>query len=225
MAKILLAEDDNQVSSMIVDWLKNENHIVEVAGDGDDAYGRLLASSYDLLIFDWDMPKLTGIELCRRFRQEGGKTPIIMLTGKGGIDYKEQGLDAGADDYIPKPFDLRELSARIRAVLRRPTVLQSKILSLRGLSLNTVERQVYRDGRPIELLGREFSILEFLMHHPNQTFSLEALQNRIWPSDSEASEDAIRVHVFRIRKKIEIDGQRPIIKTLHRQGYMFDALE
>jgi DNA-binding response OmpR family regulator len=225
LAKILLADDDNAVAEMVVQWLKSENHIVEVVGNGEDASYRLVASSYDLVILDWDMPLMTGVEVCKKFRSEGGKTPIVILTGKRSIDDKEQGLDSGADDYIPKPFELRELSARIRALLRRPIALQTKILAARGLEFDTTKRQLSRNGKPIALLSRELSILEFLMLHPNQIFSLEALQNSIWPSDSEASAEAIRVHVFRIRKKIETDGEEPIIKTMHRQGYMFDTTE
>jgi DNA-binding response OmpR family regulator len=225
MAKILVADDDRQVGEMVADWLKNENHIVELAVDGVDADERMAVSTYDLFILDWDMPRMTGVDLCRKFRLKGGTTPIIMLTAKTSLDEKEQGLDAGADDYISKPFQLRELSARIRAIFRRPALIQAKVLKMRGLEFDTTTRQLHRKVERIELLGRELSILEFLMLHPNQVFSLEALQARIWPSDSEASPEAIRVHVFRIRSKIEIDGEPAIIKTVHRQGYMFDAEE
>jgi OmpR-family two-component system manganese-sensing response regulator len=223
MAKILLVEDDVKMSLLVADWLKTESHIVEVANDGRDAHERLALSVYDLLIFDWDMPYKSGIELCKSFRSKGGTTPIIMLTGKVGLDEKELGLDAGADDYVTKPFELRELSARIRAVLRRPPTIEASLLKCRGLQLDVHAREVSKDGKAIDLLPREIAVLEFLMRNPNQVFSIEALQTRIWPSDSETSPDALRVHIARIRNKIDDHGETPVIKTIRGEGYMLDA--
>lgn len=225
MAKILLAEDDIRMSQIIADWLIGEGYIVEVTHDGRDAKERLCLSVYDLLILDWDMPHMTGIELSKYFRQSGGQTPIIMLTGKSKIDDKEIGLDSGTDDYITKPFELRELSARIRAVLRRPAVVKPKILRCAGLELDILAREVRKDGKPVEMMPRELSVLEFLMLNANQVFSIEALQARIWPSDSETSPYALRVHIARIRNKIEDDDEKPFIKTIRGEGYMFDARE
>jgi two-component system, OmpR family, manganese sensing response regulator len=222
VAKILLAEDDPKISQLVADWLQGEDYIVELAVDGADATERLALSEYDLLIIDWNMPHVTGIELCRKFRQSGGKTPIIMLTGKGKLDDKEQGLDSGADDYLTKPFELRELSARIRAILRRPAVLAPDVLKCRGLELDVHARELRKDGKVIDLLPREVAVLEFLMRNTNQVFSIEALQTRIWPSDSETSPDALRVYIARIRSKIDDHGDKPIIKTVRGEGYMLD---
>jgi OmpR-family two-component system manganese-sensing response regulator len=223
MAKILLVEDDFKIRLLVADWLKSESHIVEVANDGRDANERLALSVYDLLIVDWDMPHISGIELCKTFRSTGGKTPIIMLTGKGKLDDKELGLDAGADDYLIKPFELRELSARIRAVLRRPPTVEASVLKCRDLELNVHAREVSKHGQTIDLLPREIAVLEFLMRNPNQVFSIEALQTRIWPSDSETSPDALRVYIARIRSKIDDHGENPMIKTIRGEGYMLDA--
>lgn len=223
MPKILLAEDDVKVREAVADWLKNEDYIVEAVGNGEEASDRLTASSYDLLLLDWDMPGITGIELCRRFRKSGGTTPIIILTGKRELDDKEQGLDSGADDYITKPFELRELSARIRAVMRRPAAVEPDTLRMRGLELDCRARELRLNGKVIELLPRELAVLEFLMRHPNQVFNIEALQRRIWPSDSETSPEALRVYIARIRNKIEVDSPSPTIKTIRGEGYLFDA--
>jgi len=222
MAKILVAEDDLKLCEMTSDWLKAEDHIVESAVDGADASERLKISTYDLLILDWDMPFITGVELCKSFRQSGGTTPILILTGKDAVDNKIEGLDSGADDYLTKPFNLRELSARVKALLRRPVVMQNQVLKCRNLELDTSARQVRKDGHVIELFPRELALLEFLIKHSNQVFSLEALQERIWPSDSETSPETLRVHIARLRTKIETEGQAPILKTVHRQGYMLD---
>jgi DNA-binding response OmpR family regulator len=225
LAKILLAEDDEQLGQLVADFLSGEKYIVERATDGLDADERLSLSIYDLLILDWDMPGMTGVELCQKYRLSGGKAPVIMLTGKKLIADKEQGLDSGADDYLTKPFELRELSARIRALFRRPVVMQSSVLTCRNLSLDVLAKSVHKDGKPIELLPREIAILEFLMRNPNQVFSIEALQTRIWPSDSETSPDALRVHIARIRSKIGDEGNFPIIKTVRGHGYMLDNRE
>lgn len=223
MAKILLADDDKKLCDMIFDWLKKEGHIVDVALDGQEASDLLHAGSYDLLILDIAMPAISGIELCKQFRQAKGSAPVLILTGKTGIQDKVGGLDAGADDYLTKPFDVLELSARLRALLRRPVAIQDEVLRLRGLELDLHARRLTKDGKPLELFPREMALLEFFMKHPNQVFSLEALQERVWPSDSETSPESLRVNIARIRAKIETEGQNPILKTVHRQGYMFDS--
>ncbi|HEY9755063.1 MAG TPA: response regulator transcription factor [Oculatellaceae cyanobacterium] len=225
MAKILLAEDDVQTSRMVADWLEGEHHIVEVAYDGLDANERLSLGKFDVLILDWDMPQLSGLEVCRQFRSAGGTTPVIMLTGKTKTAEKEQGLDSGADDYLTKPFELRELSARIRAVLRRPAVVVSDVLKCRDVELHVNSREVRKQGKLIELLPREVAVLEFLLRNANQVFSIEALQTRIWPSDSETSPDALRVYIARIRSKLDDHGDKPMIKTIRGEGYLLDNRE
>ena len=223
MAKILLADDDRKLCEMISDWLKKESYIVEIAFDGQEATDRLAVSQYDLLILDWDMPFLSGIDVCKNFRQSQGTTPVLMLTGRTSVGHKIEGLDSGADDYLTKPFDLGELSARLRTLLRRPKTLQGSVLACRGLELDTLARRLTRQGQVIELFPREMALLEFFMKNPNQVFSLEAIQQRVWPSDSETSPESLRVNIARIRSRIEIEGEPPILKTVHRQGYMLDA--
>src|SRR5262249_15299663 len=147
VAKILLAEDDVDVASMVEDWLRHEHHTVETVGDGADALDRMRFYTFDLIILDWPLPKMTGLEAIQELRSKGGLTPILMLTGRDAVPDKTRGLDAGADDYLTKPFDGQELSARIRALLRRATKQTSNILQSRSLSLDTITHQVSRDGR------------------------------------------------------------------------------
>ena len=164
---------------------------------------------------------MSGVDVLRNFRASGGTTPAIMLTGKQALDDKEEGLDAGADDYITKPFHPRELSARMRAVLRRPRDVSADVLKFGDLALDAKAGRVYKSGTEVSLQPREFSLLEFLMRHPHETFSAEALLDRVWSSESDASTDAVRVIVTRLRNKIDTQGQDSFIRTAHRVGYSF----
>ena len=222
MAKILLAEDDTQLAALVEDWLKSDNHVVDHVETGTDAVDLLRASQFDLLILDWNIPGVSGVEVCNEYRNQGGTSPVLMLTGRDKIEDKEQGLDAGADDYLTKPFHLRELSARIRALLRRPPDMASNVIEHGRLVLDMSACRLLKDGQPIELFPKELALLEFLMRHPNKVFSIEALQERVWSSDSEASPETIRVHIARLRSKIQAEGEKPLLRTVHRQGYMLD---
>lgn len=220
MAKILIVEDDRDLGAMVVDWLTFEHHNVEIVHNGQEGLERLQISEYDAVILDWELPGLHGIDVVRQYRGGGGITPIIMLTGKGTIGDKEAGLDSGADDYLTKPFNMKELSARLRAVLRRPAGVASNILKVRDIEMDPGKYLVKKAGVEITLLPKEFSLLEFFMRHPNQVFSSEALIQRVWNSDSEATGDAIRTCLKRLRKKLGDDNDKePIIQTVHGVGY------
>jgi DNA-binding response OmpR family regulator len=220
MAKILIVEDDLDLGGMVVDWLRFEHYNVEIVHNGREGLERLQTSEYDAIILDWELPGMDGIEVCRRFRSEGGSSPIIMLTGKSAISEKEAGLDSGADDYLTKPFNMKELSARLRAVLRRPGGVVSNVLKVRDIEMDPSKYQVKKAGVEIQLLPKEFSLLEFFMRHPNQVFSSDALIQRVWHSDSEATGDAIRTCLKRLRKKLgDNDEKEPIIQTVHGVGY------
>lgn len=222
MAKILLVEDDLEVCEVVSDWLTDEHYTIDVVSSGSEAIERLRFDKYDVLIFDWQLPDLTGIEICKRFRSKGGNTPVLMLTGKSEITDKETGLDAGADDYLTKPFHPRELSARVRALLRRSGELKQNILTCGDIELDPQGFKVTKGGKEITLLPKEFALLEFFLRHPNQVFSPEALLDRVWSAESEASLDTIRVHITKLRGKIETEGQPSPIKTIHRQGYKWE---
>lgn len=223
MAKILLVEDDPEVCEVVTDWLVDEHYTVDVVNNGAEAIERLRFDKYDVLIFDWQLPDLTGIEICKKFRSKGGNTPVLMLTGKSEITDKETGLDAGADDYLTKPFHPRELSARVRALLRRSGDLKQNVLSCGDLELDPQGFKVTKGGKEVALLPKEFALLEFFLRHPNQVFSPEALLDRVWSAESEASPDTIRVHITKLRGKIDTEGQPSNIKTIHRQGYKWEV--
>ncbi len=167
------------------------------------------------------MPFVSGVELIHQFRSSGGKTPILMLTGRNSVPEKTEGLDAGADDYLTKPFDLNELSARLRALLRRPPEVNANVLKSSDLVLNPSTREVTLGDSPINLLPLEYSLLEFFMRHPNHVFSHNALVERVWKSESNATAEAVRTCVMALRKKITIAGKQSMIRTVHGTGYKF----
>jgi DNA-binding response OmpR family regulator len=224
MAKILLVEDDTDLSGRVQEWLSFEQHAVEAVFDGLEAGQRLRIYSYEVVILDWDLPKCTGIEVCKEFRSRGGSTPILMLTGKGSINEKETGLDAGADDYLTKPFHLKELSARIRALLRRPVASYTGATLKAGpLELDPSTRRVTKSGDELTLLPKEYALLEFFLRHPNEVFSPDALLNRVWNSESDASTDTIYTYIKMLRKKITPEAPSSMIKTVHGVGYRLEV--
>ncbi len=219
MAKILLVEDDEDLCTTICDRLKAEQHIIEVVHDGNEGSDRLRLYAYDFVILDWNLPGKIGPEICREYRNHGGSTPVLMLTGKGEVHDKETGLDAGADDYLTKPFSTRELAARIRAILRRPAVVIDECLQEGKVVLNTVKHTVAVNGTSIHLHPKEFAILELLLKHKNQVFSTDSLLDRLWKSESEATVDSVRTTIKRLRQKVDIEGESSLIKTVHGVGY------
>ncbi|MBC7999202.1 MAG: response regulator transcription factor [Leptolyngbya sp.] len=222
MAKVLVIEDEPDFSDLIGGWLKTEHHTVETVDNGEDGLDRLKFYKYDIIILDWVLPGLSGVEVCSNYRSTGGTTPILMLTSKKHVDEKSAGLDAGADDYLTKPFELKELSARVRALLRRPTAFSGSILQAGSLALEPNSFKVTRGGAEIALLPKEFALLEFLMRHPGQVFSAEAILDRVWTSESEASPETIRTYIKRLRKKLDVEGQPSILGTVHGVGYKLD---
>lgn len=219
MAKILLVEDDWELSNSCKDWLAHELHVVETLVDGKEAAHRLKMYKYDVIVLDWDLPSLSGLDVCQQYRADGGAVPILMMTGKDTIDDKTKGLDSGADDYITKPFHLRELSARIRALLRRPSIALGSKLKVGTLELDPQLRQVFMDGNEIQLLPREFALLEFLMRHQGEVFSPEHLLNRVWSSESESSINTVYTYIKTLRRKISQDGVDSPIVNVHGVGY------
>lgn len=219
MAKILLVEDDLDLCTTICDRLKAEQHLIEVVHDGKEGADRLRLYSYDFVILDWNLPGMIGPEICREYRHRGGSTPVLMLTGRGEVQDKETGLDAGADDYLTKPFSTRELAARIRAILRRPAAVLDDCLTEGNVTLNTVKHTVQVAGEPVHLHPKEFAILELLLKNRTQVFSADALLDRLWKSESDATVDSVRTTIKRLRQKIDREGQSSLIKTVHGIGY------
>jgi len=222
MAKILLVEDEVDLSDLVREWLKSEKHVVELVETGEEAVDRLKFYKYDVVILDWVLPGKSGLSVCQEYRAMGGTTPILFLTAKNMITEKEAGLDAGSDDYLTKPFDIKELSARIRALLRRPQVFSGSVLVAGPLELDTSSRKVLYHGIELQLLPKEFALLEFLMKHQNKVFSSEALIERVWNSESDASPEVIRTYIKRLRKRLDVEGQPSLLQTVHGVGYKLE---
>jgi DNA-binding response OmpR family regulator len=220
LAKLLVVEDNLDLAQTIADGLKAERHVVEVAHNGIDGLEFLRLGKFDVIVLDWEMPGMTGIELLRRFRLSGGEAYVIMLTGRSEIEDKESGLNTGADDYLTKPFEIRELAARVRAVLRRQAGAPSPTLSVRDIVLDPVKYQVSKAGKAIHLLPRDFALLEFFMRHPGEMFSVDTIITRVWEHDSEASPEGLRVAIRRLRKALD-DGDLAdsTIENVPRVGY------
>ena len=219
MAKILLVEDDKELAKVTVGWLQGESHTVDVVHDGAEGLDRLKFYFFDVAILDWELPSMNGPEICREFRSSGGNTPILMLTGKSELNDKVAGFDAGADDYLTKPFHPRELSVRLRALLTRPAQRVQNVLKAGDLELDPAGHSVRKGGTLLHLMPREFSLLELFMRHPEKTFSADVILDRVWSSNSEVSTDVVKVYVAKLRRKIEDKDGPPIIVTVHGVGY------
>jgi len=220
MAKILLVEDDDILGDQITNWLENEHHNVEFCSDGLEGAEKLEYHKYDVVVIDWGLPNLSGIEIIRKFRAAGGLTPVLILTGKGQVHEKEEGLEAGADDYVTKPFEIRELSARIKALLRRPQNFVGTRMEAPGLIIDTNEHRAYCGSCEVSLQPKEFDLLEFLVRHKGRVVKTQALLEHVWSSDSFVTSETIYTYVRALRKKIdEAGGNSNIIQTVRGVGY------
>lgn len=219
MAKILVVEDDKQVGSVLLDVLSHEHYLTDLATTLSDARHYLKISAYDMILLDWELPDGSGVDLCRDLRRSGDPIPILMLTGRTSINDKATGLDIGADDYLTKPFELPELLARIRSLLRRLWRDKGERLKFGPLEMDIQTRQVFRDGKELKLLRKEFDLLELLMRNQNSCFSTEMLLQKLWGGDTEAGSDAVFQCIRRLRRKLD-EGEGPSIVHLeHGQGY------
>ena len=224
MAKILVVEDNLDLKEMLRTLLEHDHHRVETLSDGTEASYALQLDKFDLIILDWELPGKHGVDLCREFRGRGGLTPVLILTGRREIDDKEAGFDSGADDYLTKPFHPRELLSRVKALLRRVGAqMQDDVLKVADLEMDPAKFTVKRGGKDLNLLPREFSLLEFMLRHPEQVFSNEALLERVWQSDSESTAEAVRSTMKRLRKKLDGEFDIKLIHTVHGVGYILKS--
>lgn len=219
MAKILVVEDDASMAAVIRDRLRADSHEVELVLNGADGLERTRISEYDAIVLDWELPEFSGVEICKDLRARGKTTPVLMLTGKKLIRDKEEGFAVGADDYLTKPFHIKELSLRIQSLLRRAQGRATSVLKLGDLILDVDTKKVTKAGKSLPLLPRELALLEFLLAHPDQYFTTEALLTRLWPSDSTASPEALRQSVKRLRTQIDSPDQVSMIRNVHGLGY------
>ncbi len=224
VSKILLVEDDIRTVEDLSDWLRRDGHTVDTVLNGTEALEWLKTYEFDVVILDWNLPDLDGVSVCRLYRLSGGKAPVLILTGRSETESKEMGLDSGADDYVVKPPDMRELSARIRALLRRSTNVAPSVLRFGEITLMPASRKVSNKGEAVDLSPKEFAVLEFLMRHQGIVFSAADLLERVWNSDSEASYHTVRVCINRLRQKLfqEPIGEGPTLRTVYGVGYILE---
>lgn len=229
--KILLVDDEVELSEPVSRVLRREGYEVDVAYDGEKGSELAAKTDYNLLILDWMLPKQTGLDICQKVRAEGRVTPVLFLTAKDTIDDRVRGLDAGADDYLVKPFELRELLARVRALLRRGMVVESGVLTetekpvllrVGDLELDTENKLAYRQGRLIQLSEKESQLLEYLMRHPGQLLSHTQIYKHLWGTDEEPpSSNVLAAQIRLLRRKIEAEGDAPLIHSVYGKGYRF----
>ncbi|PAX53176.1 response regulator transcription factor [Brunnivagina elsteri] len=220
-AHILLVEDEVKLARFVELELTSEGYQVSVANDGMTGLTLARESKPDLVILDWMLPGLTGVELCRRLRSTGSKIPVILLTAKDEISDRVAGLDAGADDYVVKPFSIEELLARIRAHLRRieENKQDTDILQFEDLSLNRRTREIFRDKRAIELTAKEFDLLEYLMGNPRQVFTRDQILEKVWGYDFVGDSNVIEVYIRYLRIKLEENNETRLVHTVRGVGY------
>ena len=219
-AHILVVEDEAKLAQFIELELKYEGYQVSVASDGFAGLTAARESEPDLVILDWMLPGVTGLELCRRLRTTGNMVPVILLTAKDDVKSRVAGLDAGADDYVVKPFNIEELLARVRAHLRRTQEEDPDLLQFGDLSLNRRTREILRGDRSIELTAKEFDLLEYLLSHPRQVLTRDQILENVWGYDFMGDSNIIEVYVRYLRLKLEANSEKRLIQTVRGVGYV-----
>jgi DNA-binding response OmpR family regulator len=219
--RILVVEDEHKIAQSIKKGLEQESYAVDVCFDGKEGYDLSTTEDYDLIILDLMLPEMSGIEIAQKLRKQKIHTPILMLTAKGQLDDKVAGLDSGADDYLTKPFAFEELLARIRALLRRPQQVNDTLLEVADLSLNTKTFEVKRCGKTISLSSKEFSLLDYLMRHPNQILTKDQIISHVWDYDADVLPNTVEVYIGYLRAKIDkpFKDKPSLIQTIRGFGY------
>jgi two-component system, OmpR family, response regulator len=220
--RLLLVEDDERLSASVARGLRGEGYAVDVAASGDDAVLQARVYDYDVVILDVMLPGLDGMSVCRALRDAGRWCPVLMLTARDGVADRIRGLDAGADDYLIKPFDFGELVARVRALLRRGAPERPAVIVAGDLEVDPATRSVTRAGRRVNLSAREFAVLEFLARRAGQVVSRTELLDHVWDRNYEGSMNIIDVYVGYLRRKLENPFGRPLIHTVRGAGYLIE---
>ena len=220
---ILIVEDEPELSEKLRGLLESENYTVATSKDGEEALDKIWNENHDLILLDIMLPRLDGLEVLQSIRETGIKTPVLILTARGDVTDKVQGLNLGADDYLAKPFSLAELLARVRALLRRGTEA-NPLIECGDISLNTVNRQVSKKGTNVKLTSKEFSILEFLLHNRGRILSRYVIAEHVWGEDFDpfTMSNVVNVHIKNLRKKLQSGGGENFIKTVRYAGYIIE---
>lgn len=222
---ILLVDDEAELTDPLSQILSCEGYHIDVADQGMKGLQLALQNDYDLLILDWMLPYISGLEICQKIRSQNKTTPVLFLTAKDTVDDRVMGLDAGADDYLIKPFELKELLARVRALLRRSSQVESNInsqhLKLGNLELDRENQIATRHGRMIKLSEKEVQLLEYLMTNQDQLLTHEQIHQYLWGEEEQPSSNVLAALVRLLRRKIEVSGETPLIHTIYGKGYRF----
>lgn len=222
--RILIIEDEHKIARALKRALEQENYAVDVAFDGDEGHAMATTEPYDVAIVDRLLPgEYDGLEIVKAMRAEKIHTPVLLLTALGEVSQRTEGLDSGADDYLVKPFALEELLARVRALLRRPTEQQPSVLEAGDLQLNTITYEVTREGKPIQLTGKEFALLEYFLRNPNRPLSKDAIIAHVWDYDADILPNTVEVYIKYLRAKIDEPFKSPLIRTMRGFGYKLQA--
>jgi DNA-binding response OmpR family regulator len=219
--KILVVEDDRKIASFIERGLKEQGFVVEVCADGDEGYTRAISQIYDVIILDIMLPGRDGLSILRALREKKRIVPVILLTARSGLNERVEGLNLGADDYLPKPFYVEELIARIQAVVRRASGEQLTQLTADGLVVNLITRDVLRGDQRIDLTAREFNLLELLMRSPGRVFTRTQILEHVWGYDFDPQTNVVDVYIRRLRAKIDVSPEPSWIETVRSVGYRF----
>jgi DNA-binding response OmpR family regulator len=221
--RILVVEDEPDAAAVVARGLREHAYAVDVAPDGHRALEQIGVNDYDLVILDVLLPGINGLELCRQVRAAGATVPILMLTARGGLDQRVEGLDAGADDYLPKPYHFPELLARVRALLRRGPALAAPTLTLEDLTIDTRARRVDRGGREIELTAKEYALLEYLARRRGEVVGRADIAEHVWDDSFDPMSNLIEVYIQRLRRKVDDGYERKLIQTRRGAGYTLAA--
>lgn len=218
---VLVVEDDQDLLSVLQRILGNEGYVVRSAQDGEAGVVEALDHPPDLVILDIGLPRKNGVEVARELRARGFRAPMLMLTARSSVSDKVSGLDAGADDYLPKPFEYPELLARVKALLRRATITaESAVMRVRDLSLDPISRRVERAGREIELTQKEYALLEYLMRNAGRVVSRQMISEHVWKQQVDPLTNVVDVYINYLRRKLEEDRHNPLIHTVRGSGYV-----
>jgi two-component system copper resistance phosphate regulon response regulator CusR len=221
--RILVVEDEPTAANVLAKGLREHAYAVDIAPDGATALEQIAETDYDLVILDILLPRINGLELCRQLRADDAAVPVLMLTARGGLEQRVEGLDAGADDYLSKPYHFPELLARVRALLRRGPALQRAELSVDDLVVDTRARRVERGGTPVPLTTKEFALLEYLLRRKTQVVTRSEIAEHVWDDTFDPMSNLIEVYIQRLRRKIDDGRQTKLIHTRRGAGYTLSA--